>query len=1001
MAIVELPAPQVRRVSTASVDAAGLAEALRRVVSGEVRFDDGSRALYATDSSNYRQVPIGVVVPRTLDDVVAAVAACRQFGAPVLSRGGGTSLAGECCNVAVVMDFSKYLTKVESVDPDRRLAVVQPGLVLDELNRQTRPHGWLVFGPKPATHNHCTIGGMIGNNSCGSTAQWSGTTGANIERLEILTYDGERMWVGKTSDEEYQRILDAGGRRAEIYRALRELRDRYRDEIVRRFPRIPRRISGFNLLELLEDHGFNIAGALAGTESTCVTVLRAEVRLLPEPKAKVLSLYGFPDIASAADAVPELNKFSPYVLEGMDNKLLNYERMEHMHPGALELFRGRGAWLLAQFGGDTKDEAREAAVRAAKGLGAHDRNVITDAKVEQQIWAVRESGLGATARTPGGGPDTWPGWEDSAVTVDKLGDYLRDFQKLLDEFGYNAASLYGHFGQACLHTSIPFDLMTAEGVRDFRRFVERAADLCVHYNGSLSGEHGDGQARGELLYKMYGHDLVRAFEEFKAIFDPDNKMNPGKVVHANPLDSELRLGSHYAPAQPDTYFHYQADDGSFARAALRCAGVGECRRHHPEEQVMCPSYQVTKEEKHSTRGRARLLFEMLRGETITDGWRSEAVADALDLCLACKGCKRDCPVEVDMATYKAEFLSHHYQGRIRPRDHYSLGWLPVLARVGQYTPELINAVTQTPGIRQVAKRIAGIDPRRTAPRFPNASFTRWFHRRQPRGSGERGKVLLWPDSFTAHLDPGISAAAIGVLEAAGFEPVMPHRPVCCGLTWITTGQLGIARRVLRNTLEVLAPYLRDGVPILGLEPSCTAVFRSDARELLGHDPDIDRLQKQTRTLAELLAEKAPDFAPELPLNDLGDQVEAIVQVHCHHHAIMGTASEWELLSRIGVKATKLDSGCCGLAGNFGVTEAHRDVSLACAEQAMLPAIRQADPRTVVVADGFSCRTQIQESDVDRRPVHLAELLNAAVRGILLGAYPEHQLAVGRRLVPVR
>ena len=991
MTRVALPAPG-RRVEAdpPPVDADRLAAELRRRVRGEVRFDAGARAMYATDGSNYRETPIGVVVPRTLDDVVATVAACREYGAPVLSRGGGTSLAGQCCNVAVVMDFSKHLTAVESIDAANRIAVVQPGIVLDELNKRTSRYDGLIFGPKPATHDHCTIGGMLGNNSCGSTAQWSGTTAANVRRLEVLTYDGERMWVGPTSDEEYARIQAAGGRRAEIYRRVRELRDRNLDRI-RAFPTLPRRISGYNLPALLPEHGFNLAQALVGTESTCVTVLRAELRLLPEPRERVLVLLAFPDIAAAADAAPLINKYTPIALEGLDDRLVNYEGEEHMKPEALRLLPDGGAWLMADFGADTVEDARATIRDMLAELRHGEAKVYDDPEHREQMWAVREAALGATARTPGGGPDTWPGWEDSAVPPERLGAYLRDFQELLRRYGYEAASLYGHFGAGCLHTSIPFDLVSAQGVRDFRSFVSDAADLVSRQGGSYSGEHGDGQARGWLLRRMYGDEVVRAFEEFKAIFDPDNRMNPGKVVHANPVDGQLRLGAGYAPAEPSTYFHYAEDGGSFSRVALRCVGVGACRRHAPGQNVMCPSYQVTGDEQHSTRGRARLLFEMLRGETI-EGWQEPAVAEALDLCLACKGCKRDCPVNVDMATYKAEFLAHRYAHRPRPAVHYSLGWLPVAARAAALAPGLVNAATHAPVIEGVLKRLGGIDPRRDLPRFSRTSFKRWFFSRTPGGTGERGTVLLWPDTFTTYLAPGIAVAAVGALERLGFRVELPRQQVCCGLTWISTGQLGVARRVLRRTVDVLAPALRAGIPVVGLEPSCTGVLRADAVDLLGHDEDVLRLKDRTRTLAELLVADHDITLPPLTTG-AGDRPKAISQTHCHHHAVLGYDADKELIRRVGLDNEKLASGCCGLAGDFGMTAAHRDVSLAVGEQVLLPAVRDAADTTLVLADGFSCRTQIVEAGTGRQAVHLAEVVNAALRGITVDTLPERAVSV--------
>jgi FAD/FMN-containing dehydrogenase/Fe-S oxidoreductase len=989
MVAVPLAPPTVRRTST--VDADALARALSTVVEGEVRFDTGTRGAYATDASNYRQVPIGVVVPRSLDDVVAAVEVCRRFDAPVLSRGGGTSLGGQCTNTAVMIDFAKYLRGVESVDVARRTALVLAGTVLDELNHAARRAGGLVFGPKPATHTHCTLGGMLGNNSCGATAQWAGTTAANVRRLEILTYDGVRMWVGPTSDEEYQAVQRAGGRRAEIYRSLRELRDRYADEIRGRYPRIPRRISGYNLPELLPENGFQLARALVGSESTCVLILRAELDLLPEPPHTCLVLAGFPDIATAGDRVPVVNRFNPYIVEGLDRKLVAYERERRLNTVALHDLPDAGAWLMVKTAGDSGEQARQRAGELLDALhsagGVTVSRIYQDAAHQDEMDSVREVALGATARLPGM-PDTWPGWEDSAVPPDRVGDYLRDLQRLLDEYGYDAASLYGHFGQGCVHTSIPFDLVTAKGIADFRSFVTRAARLCVSHGGSLSGEHGDGQARAELLPIMFGDRLVRAFAEFKAVFDPAGRMNPGKVVDPDPLDRNLRLGVGWDPPVRDTQFDYPEGAG-FTRVPTRCFGVGECRRS--EGGVMCPSYQVTREEKHSTRGRMRLLFEMQRGEVVTAGWRSPEVREALDLCLACKGCKSDCPVAVDVATYKAEFLDHYYRHRPRPRSHYSLGWLPRWARLAAPLPAAANALTHTPGVRRLAIRLAGVDEWRDIPRFAPRRFTDTFRRHRPRGTGRLGTVLLWPDTFTNSFDPHIAAAATVALEAAGFRVALPPRTVCCGLTWISTGQLDIARRVVRRSLRTLRADLRAGLTVVGLEPSCTAVLRSDAVDLLGDDLDAVRLRDQTVTFAELLDRHAPDFAPQLSTMD-GGRVPAIVQTHCHQHAVLGFAADQNVMRRIGLDARVLDSGCCGLAGDFGMTADHREVSLACAERVLLPEVRAAPPGTLVLADGFSCRTQIDGAHTGRRPVHLAEAVAGAVRGDRLADHPEGTLS---------
>ena len=989
MTDVRLPTPVLRHPDPPELDIAELQRALTGAVDGEVRFDAGTRAAYSTDGSNFRQVPIGVVVPRTVDAAAAAVQVCCEHGVPIVSRGGGTSLAGQCTNTAVVLDWAKYCHRLLSVDVDNRRCVVEPGIVLDVLNAQLEKHG-LRYGPEPATHPNCTLGGMIGNNSCGATAQRTGKVVDNIARLEVLLYDGTRFWCGETSDDEYVEIERRGDRQARVYRQLRALRDEYADEIRARYPDIPRRVSGYNLDSLLPEKDFDVAGLLVGSESTLVTVLRAELELVPVVKKRTLVVLGFPDVMKAADAVPAILPHEPIALEGLDDRLIHDQKTKGLNADALgELPKGN-AYLMVQFGGDTREEADERADTMVRALGEseHDPQVtfLDEPKHEDELWQVREAGLGATAHVPGE-PDTWEGWEDSAVAPDRLGAYLRDLEKLYERFGYadeSAPSLYGHFGQGCVHTRIPFRLKDADGIAHYRAFMERAADLVASYGGSLSGEHGDGQSRGELLPRMFGERIVRAFGELKAIFDPDDRMNPGKVVAPARLDEHLRLGAGWAPGYTGKlHFAYPEDGGSFVGAATRCVGVGKCRQHgHDGGHVMCPSYQVTLEEEHSTRGRARLLFEMLRGHPdspIQDGWRSTAVRDALDLCLACKGCKSDCPVEVDMATYKAEFLAHHYEGRLRPRAHYALGWLP-LAAAGVARLRLarvVNALTSVRPLSQLATRAAGLEPREV-PLFAGETLQQWWVRRGgSRGPGTRGTVLLWPDTFTNHFHPHVGQAAVGLLEAAGWTVTIPTEPICCGLTWISTGQLDVAKHVLRRTVEIVAPHVRQGGWVLGLEPSCTAVFRSDAPELLPEDEDIRRLKERTVTLAELLGSHTPGWSPPRL-----DGVRAITQVHCHHHAAL---DDWQadaaLLASAGADVERLDSGCCGLAGNFGFERGHLPVSEACAEQVLLPAVRAADPEVVVLADGFSCRTQIHElNGVGREAVHLAELLDRARTG---------------------
>ncbi|HEY8281710.1 MAG TPA: FAD-binding and (Fe-S)-binding domain-containing protein [Leifsonia sp.] len=962
-------------ITSGGVDLRGLEAALNARVQGEVRFDRGTLGAYSTDASNYRQIPIAVVVPTTVDAGAEAVAVCREFGAPVLSRGGGTSLAGECTNAGVIIDWSKYCNKLLSVDVGARTAIVEPGIVLDDLNAELASRG-LMFGPKPATHSHCTVGGMIGNNSCGSSAQAYGKTVDNLRRLEVLTYDGVRMWVGRTTREEYDLILSEGGRRAELYRGMRELADEFGDEIRARYPRIPRRVSGYDLDSLLPENGFDVAKALVGSESTLVTVLRAEIGLVPIPSVKTIVVLGFPSIQDAADAAPAIVPFDPIMVEGLDRVLVENQRRKRKDPQALELLPEGQGWLIVELAGDTAQEVDRRAKALVKELARRSpspsHRQYDDAEHQREIVEVREAGLGATVRIPGRG-DGWPGWEDAAVPPERLGDYLRDFSALLDEFEYHDVSLYGHFGQGCVHCRIPFELTTEEGIATFRAFIQQAAHLVADYGGSLSGEHGDGQARGALLGIMFGERVVDGFQRFKALFDPHNRMNPGKVVNAYDPASRLRLGTEHRPkVDVQLHFSYPEDDGRFDRAVLRCVGVGNCRSH--AGTVMCPSFRATNEEEHSTRGRSRLLFEMLDGQTrpgpISDGWRSAEVKDALDLCLACKGCASDCPVEVDMATYKAEFLSHHYEGRIRPAAHYTMGWLPLWARVAHVAPGLVNRLARIPGLARLGKRLGGVEPDRPVPRFAPERFTDWFRSRPAAPPAPRGDVMVWPDTFTDNFHPSIGRAAVAVLEDAGYRAILPPGHLCCGLTWISTGQLGTASRMLGRTASGLAAALRsaagDDVPLVGLEPSCLAVFRSDAPQLLPDDPDVALVASRAVGFAELLA-KTPGWEPP----QVGGS--AVVQPHCHQHAVGGFESDQGILDRAGIASTTVE-GCCGLAGNFGFEAGHLDVSAAAAEHALLPAIRDAGPGARVIADGFSCRTQVEQLSDAQRPLHLAEVL---------------------------
>jgi FAD/FMN-containing dehydrogenase/Fe-S oxidoreductase len=960
--------PAFPQVKPADLNVKGLLADLRRAVNGEVRFDAGSRALYAADASNYRLTPIGAVIPRDKEAIVQMVEIARRYGAPVLPRGGGTSLSGNCCNIAVVIDCSKYLREILEIDPQRKLARVQPGVILDELRAKTEEHH-LTFGPDPATHNHCTFGGMIGNNSCGVHSVMAGRTADNIEELEILTYDGLRLRVGKTSDAELQRIINAGGRRGEIYERLRSLRDRYAGLIRQRYPRIPRRVSGYNLDELLPENAFNVARALVGSEGTCVTVLEATLNLVHSPPVRSLVVLGYPDAYEAGDHILEIMAHQPVGLEGFDSRLVEDAHKKHLHPGSERLLPKGGGWLLVEFGGETREETDERARALMAELrrrpNAPDMKLYDDPSEETQVWGIRESGLGATARVPGK-PNTWAGWEDAAVPPEKLGNYLRDFRKLSDKYGYNC-DLYGHFGQGCVHTRIDFDLKTAEGIQRYRSFVNDAADLVVSYGGSLSGEHGDGQSRAELLPRMFGPELIGAFREFKAIWDTDWKMNPGKVVNPYQITDHLRLGTSYHPPEVETHFKFPNERGSFADATLRCVGVGKCRR--VSGGTMCPSYMVTHEEKDTTRGRAHALFEMLQGDPIKGGWRDNHVKETLDLCLACKGCKHDCPVNVDMATYKAEFLSHYYAGRLRPRAAYSMGLITIWARLASRMPGLANAVSQTPGLRDLAKFIGGIAPERSLPPFAGQTFKEWYRKHGSPQNSWQPRVILWPDTFNNYFHPETAKAAVEVLEAAGYQVIVPMEHLCCGRPLYDYGMLDTAKRWLREILETLRPELEKGTYIVGLEPSCVATFRDELVELFPNDEDANRLSRQTLMLSEFL-EKVHYEPPKL-------RRKALVHGHCHHKAVLDFQAEQAMLKKLGLDVEVLDSGCCGMAGSFGFEQGERyEVSVKCGERVLYPAVRQAPKDALIITDGFSCRTQIEQG-TDRRALHLAEVIKMA------------------------
>ncbi|QCQ93202.1 FAD-binding and (Fe-S)-binding domain-containing protein [Rhodococcus sp. SGAir0479] len=933
-------------------DRTPIADALRRAGVRDVRDDGTTRALYSSDASLYRVPPTTVVFPRAVDEVATVLDVCRAEGVPITARGAGTSVAGNAVGSGVVLDFSRRLGRVLAVDPDARTAVVEPGTVQATLQNAVAPHG-LRFGPDPSTHNRCTVGGMIGNNACGARTLGYGRTSDNVAGLELLTGTGEAL-----------SLPDVTG--APLLDRLRAVTGSGLATIRTEFGRFGRQASGYALEHLLPENGFDVRKLLVGSEGTLGIVTRATVNLVRDPAHRVLVALGYDDIAAAGDDAKTVLGFRPTACEGIDSRLVDVVRARRGPQVVPPLPRG-AAWLFVEIAGETRDDVLTRAEALAAGAGAIDALVVEDPARAAALWRIREDGAGLAGRSPTGRP-AYAGWEDAAVPPDRMGPYLRDFDALLTEFGITGLP-YGHFADGCLHIRLDVPLDRPGGRAVFRRFLTAAAELVARYGGSLSGEHGDGRARGELLPLMYSPDALRLFGAVKHVFDPDHVLNPGVLVDPRPLDADLRV-PHAAPLRRDLALAYRADDGDFAQAVHRCTGVGKCRADTTGAGgVMCPSYLATREEKDSTRGRARVLQEMVNGGLVREGWRSREVHDALELCLSCKGCASDCPTGIDMASYKSEVLHQSYRRRLRPVSHYSLGWLPRWAAAAGRAPRLVNAVTRLPGVASAALTLGGTDRRRHVPQFAPVSFRRWFASTAAERRTTGDPVVLFVDTFTDHFTPEVGIATVRVLEDAGFRPRLTRRRQCCGLTWITTGQLDAARRILGRTVTALA---REGTPIVGMEPSCTAVLRADGLELVGGDA-ARAVAESTRTLAELLAERDGWEPPDLT------GTEVVAQPHCHHHAVMGWGVDDALLRRAGARVQRL-GGCCGLAGNFGVEKGHYDVSVAVAEHRLLPAVTAADSETVVLADGYSCRTQL--ADLTRREgVHLAQLLaDQAERG---------------------
>jgi FAD/FMN-containing dehydrogenase/Fe-S oxidoreductase len=961
---------------------------LKSTLRGDVRFDLGSRALYAADSSNYRQLPVGVVMPRDASDVEAALAACRKTGAAVLPRGAGTSLAGQCANVAVVFDFARYMNSLNSIDKAAKLAVVEPGIVLDRL-REAAEHHHLTYAPDPATHSRCTLGGMIGNNSCGVHGLLGGKVVDNVETMDIVLYDGTRMTVGRTDPDEIQRLIHAGGRIGEIYSKLTSLRDRYAAIIQERFPRIPRRVSGYNLDELLPENGFNLARALVGSEGTCATVVSATLNLTSSPPFRVLTVLAFDDPFLAADVVPRVLEFGPIGLEGFDGLLVEFMNRKGLATKDVALLPPGGGFLLVEMGAWDPAEAYDksaALVQAAKAWKEAPTARIYNHEDAERIWRVRDSSLGATVFVPGE-PERWEGWDDAGIPPANLGTYLRKLTVLMAEYGYRSP-LYGHYGQGCVHLRINFDFRSLEGVRKFREFIDRAADLVVSLGGSLSGEHGDGQARAVLLPKMFGPELIGAFQEFKAIWDPTNRMNPGKLSDAvrlyDPAEN-LRYSlpivgqeSSHTHAALETHFLFNADEGSFERATERCVGVGACLKQ--DSGVMCPSYRATGEEQHSTRGRARLLWEMLAGALKKEGFQSEAVHEALDLCLSCKACKTECPVAVDMTTYKSEFLSQKYKGRLHPLHHYVFGFSDVSARLGSMTPALTNFILNGPLTSPMIKAIVGVAKERKLPELAAKNYRQLRPKvdetaNVPRAAVKKAAVpvVLWADTWNNYYHPQTLVAAESVLTQAGFGVQTTKGHICCGRALYDFGLLKDAKSYLTKVLDNVAPEIEAGLPFIFLEPSCASVFKNEALDFFreGRLADLAKqMSSQVWLLSDWLAAKAPDW-----VTGRLQGAQVLLHGHCHHKAVFGgPTSEIALLRQAGAAVELINTTCCGMAGPFGFEADKFEVSKAIANLGLLPAVNAASAETIIVADGFSCREQIDQLG-HRQALHFAEILD--------------------------
>jgi len=954
-----------------------LESSLRLGITGDVDFSRTAIALYTSDASNYRQVPLGVVVPASSEDIVETVRLCNQHSVPVLMRGAGTSQNGQCVNTAVIIDCSQNLNRVLSIDESAHTALVEPGVVCDQLKVQAETLG-LTFGPDPATHSRCTLGGMIGNNSCGAHSMMAGKTVENVIELEILTSDGQRFWVGPTDENTLKKIMAGNDRRAEIYRELVAIRDQYAALIRSKYPNIKRRVSGYNLDQLLPENGFNVARALVGTEGTCVTVLQARVHLIKNPEHKQLVVLGFEDIYLAGDSVPGIMPFTPIAMEGLDWGIVGGLKDRNLQQTEVAMLPDGRAWLLVELAADSDDQLQRKVQEFVTAMQSSTDVIsvlaVTDESDAAAFWRIRELGASATSMSLNPG-DTDPvvGWEDTAVDPHRLGDYLRDFQKLVDKYEYQTC-LYGHFGDGCIHARITFDTRTQAGVDKFRNFGKDIAELVVSYGGSLSGEHGDGQAKAEFLPIMYGEELMDAFRRFKGAWDPGLRMNPGKLIDAYRVDENLRFGPEYKTPSETSVLKFTTDAGGFGRATERCTGMGKCRA---QKGAMCPSYQATQKEIYSTRGRAHLLHEIMRGEIFSDGdsngWDNTQVEDSLSHCLSCKACKTECPTQVDIAAYKAEFMHKHYSKKRRPLAHYVFGNIGTLLPTLSRFPKLGNLLFKSPA-KPVINHLLRLNKQAKLPQIAEQNFKQWAIANARRndehfiwfGQADAPTTILWADSVNTHYRPHLLQTTIRVLQKSGFQVGVATAHFCCGRPLYEHGFLEKGKQQLNTILDSFYPTLPSHAKVVVLEPSCLSVFQDEMLKLFPEDTRSVDLSNRTMTVAQLLAENS--VAPKTRL------ARGIIHLHCHDKSSSIDSFDRQWMQKCFDTLQEPEQSCCGMAGTYGLQKNTRRIGLKLFNRSLKGSIDQSQSDTYIVTNGFSCNSQIQ-NETSRYSKHPVEIID--------------------------